>query len=157
VKKASSEKNVLFVCIENSNRSQMAEAFAKMHGRGIVNAYSAGSRPSGKINPRAIEAMKLIGYDLAKHQSKSTDEMTDVLWLSSGRSSDIVPFDYVITMGCGDECPFLPAIYREDWDIPDPKNLPMKEFIVIRNLIELKVKELLKKIKTKNENRQEIA
>src|SRR5690349_4533046 len=123
----------------------MAEAFAKINGCEIVNAFSAGTRPSGKINPKAIEAMKLIGYDLTKHLSKSADDF---------RNTEI---DYAITMGCGDECPFLPAKYREDWDIPDPKNLPMNEFIVIRNLIELKVKELLDKIKIKNENGQEVA
>jgi arsenate reductase len=140
VEKATSKKNILFVCIENSNRSQMAEAFAKIHGSEIVNAFSAGSRPFGKINPKAVEAMKLIGYDLNKHSSKSADDF---------RNSEI---DYAITMGCGDECPFLPAKHRDDWDIPDPKNLPMNEFIIIRNLIESKVKELLKKIET-NENR----
>jgi len=131
------EKSILFVCIENSNRSQMAEAFAKIHGRGIVNAFSAGSRPSGKINPKAIEAMKMLGYDLTNHASKSADDF---------RNSEP---DYVITMGCGDECPYLPAKHREDWDIPDPKDLPLDEFIVIRNLIEMKVKELLCKIENK--------
>jgi len=115
----------------------MAEAFAKIHGREIVNAFSAGSRPSGKINPKAIEAMQMVGYDLTKHKSISADDF---------RSAEI---DYVITMGCGDECPFLPAKHREDWDIPDPKDLTMNEFIVIRNLIELKVKELLRKIENK--------
>jgi protein-tyrosine-phosphatase len=150
VKNTSPEKNILFVCIENSNRSQMAEAFANIHGQGMVTAYSAGSRPSGKVNTKAIEAMKLIGYDLSKHQSKSTDEMTDILWLASGKNSGQKAFDYVVTMGCGDECPLIPAKHREDWNIPDPKNLPMNEFIVIRNLIELKVKELLRKIKDEN-------
>ena len=157
MKEPEEKKNILFVCSENSNRSQMAEAFAKIRGEEMVNAFSAGSRPSGKINPRAVEAMKLLGYDLSRHQSKSTDEMMDILWLMSGRNSAEVIFDYVITMGCGDECPFLPAKHREDWDIPDPKNLPMKEFIVIRNLIELKVKELLRSIKNNNENRKEVA
>jgi protein-tyrosine-phosphatase len=123
----------------------MAEAFAKIHGNEIVNAFSAGSRPSGKINPTAIEAMQMVGYDLTNHSSKSADDF---------RNTEL---DYVVTMGCGDECPFLPAKHREDWDIPDPKNLPMNEFIVIRNLIELKVKALLQKIKTTNESRQEIA
>ena len=150
MKNTSPEKNILFVCIENSNRSQMAEAFANIHGQGMVTAYSAGSRPSGKVNTKAIEAMKLIGYDLSKHQSKSTDEMTDILWLASGKNSGQKAFDYVVTMGCGDECPLIPAKHREDWNIPDPKNLPMNEFIVIRNLIELKVKELLRKIKDEN-------
>ena len=150
MKNTSPKKNILFVCIENSNRSQMAEAFANIHGQGTVSAYSAGSRPSGKVNTKAIEAMKLIGYDLSKHQSKSTDEMTDILWLESGKNSAQKAFDYVVTMGCGDECPLIPAKHREDWNIPDPKNLPMNEFIVIRNLIELKVKELLRKVKDEN-------
>src|SRR6184192_1349975 len=66
-----SPKRVLFVCIENSNRSQMAEAFARLHGGEQVEAYSAGSRPSGRINPKAIESMREVGYDLSQHQSKS--------------------------------------------------------------------------------------
>ncbi|MFZ4984978.1 MAG: arsenate reductase ArsC, partial [Blastocatellia bacterium] len=83
-------KRVLFVCVENSNRSQMAEAFARMLGGSSIEAYSAGSRPSGVINPKAIAAMREVGYDLSTHQSKSLDEML---------SSD---FDFVATMGCGD-------------------------------------------------------
>ncbi|HLG36000.1 MAG TPA: arsenate reductase ArsC [Bacteroidia bacterium] len=134
-------KNILFVCIENSNRSQMAEAFAKIHGKDIVNAFSAGSRPSGKINPKAIEAMSIINYDLTTHKSKSTNELIEIeQYLPAGR------FDYVITMGCGDECPFIPAKHREDWNIPDPKEMPMKDFIGVRTMIEDKVKLLLQKI-----------
>lgn len=127
-------KNVLFVCIENSNRSQMAEAFAKIHGKGKVQAYSAGSRPSGIVNAKAIESMKMKGYDLTLHKSKSIDDFREM------------NFDYVITMGCGDECPFIPTKHRDDWQIPDPKNLSMKDFNTVRDLIELKVKELLKQI-----------
>ena len=132
------KKNILFVCIENSNRSQMAEAFARMHGDNIVNAFSAGSRPSGKINPVAIEGMKQKGYDLTLHKSKSVDEFRTM------------NFDYVITMGCGDECPFIPAKHLEDWDIPDPKEMPLKDFLIVRDLIEAKVKMLLKKIEKDN-------
>ncbi len=127
----SKPKRLLFVCVENSNRSQMAEAFARIHGGDQVEAYSAGSRPSGKINPKAIEAMKEIGYDLSKHRSKSLSEIPDL------------EFDFVATMGCGDECPFVRAKRREDWDIPDPKDLPPKEFRAVRDVIETKVKELL--------------
>lgn len=138
-----SKKNILFVCIENSNRSQMAEAFAKIHGKNIVNVFSAGSRPSGKINPKAIEAMSILGYDLTMHKSKSTKELVEIeQFLPAGR------FDYVITMGCGDECPFIPAKHREDWDIPDPRDMQMKDFIGVRSLIETKVKTLLQKIAT---------
>ena len=127
-------KNILFVCIENSNRSQMAEAFARIHGNGKINAFSAGSHPSGIINSKAIEAMKMKGYDLAKHQSKSIDNFRNM------------KFEYVITMGCGDECPVIPTTSREDWSIPDPKNFEMAEFILVSDLIEEKVKTLIRKL-----------
>lgn len=128
---ASSRKRLLFVCVENSNRSQMAEAFARIHGGEKVEAFSAGSRPSGKVNPKAIESMREIGYDLSRHQSKSLSEIPDV------------EFDFVATMGCGDECPFVRAKQREDWDIPDPKEMPPEEFRAVRDLIERRVKETL--------------
>lgn len=118
----------VFVCVENSNRSQMAEAFARMAG---VEAFSAGSRPSGQVNPKAIEAMRELGYDLSTHQSKSLDDLPNVA------------FDVAVTMGCGDECPNLRATRREDWNIPDPKELPPEQFRQVRDLIEAKVKELL--------------
>lgn len=127
-------KKVLFVCIENSNRSQMAEAFGRMQGNGIIEAYSAGSKASGVINPKAIEAMSEVGYDLSKHASESVDKFKD---------ND---FEYVVSMGCGDDCPFVPARVREDWLIPDPKHLSKKEFNVIRDYIEIKVKELIDKL-----------
>ena len=125
-------KKLLFVCIENSNRSQMAEAFAKMHGKDRVEAFSAGSHPSGRINPKAIEAMNEAGYDLTGHSSKSSDDFKEYA------------FEYVVTMGCGDECPFIPAVHRVDWDIPDPRNMDKDEFRKVRDLIEEKVKQLLK-------------
>jgi arsenate reductase len=120
---------ILFVCIENSNRSQMAEAFAKMTG---ASAYSAGSRPSGKINSKAIAAMKEIGYDLSRHWSKSLDEV-----------EKFAPFDVVVTMGCGDACPWMPADKFIDWDIPDPKEMDEKNFKLVRDLIKTKVKGLI--------------
>jgi protein-tyrosine-phosphatase len=124
-------KNILFVCIENSNRSQMAQAFARLHGKDKVNAYSAGSRPSGKINPKAIAAMQELGYDLSTHDSKSLDEIPDV------------EYEYAITMGCGDACPYVKAKHRLDWNIPDPRNMNEEEFRQVRDLIEEKVKEVL--------------
>jgi len=117
----------VFVCVENSNRSQMAEAFARMAG---IDAYSAGSRPSGKVNPKAIEAMKELGYDLTTHLSKSLDDLPNE------------PFDIAVTMGCGDECPMLKATKREDWGIPDPKEMSTEQFREVRDLIGRKVKEL---------------
>jgi protein-tyrosine-phosphatase len=128
------KKNILFVCIENSNRSQMAQAFAIIHGGDRVNAYSAGSRPSGRINPKAIAAMKELGYDLSAHDSKSLDEIPKV------------EYEYAVTMGCGDACPFVIAKNREDWSIPDPRDMDETEFRKVRDLIESKVKDLLQKI-----------
>lgn len=124
-------KKILFVCIENSNRSQMAEAFAKIHGKGKVEAYSSGSRPSGKINPKAIAAMKELDYDLTKHSSKSLDEIPQI------------KYDYAITMGCGDECPFVIAEYRDDWKLDDPKNMEHDEFNKVRDEIERRIIELI--------------
>jgi protein-tyrosine-phosphatase len=122
---------VLFVCVENSNRSQMAEAFARIHGADKVEAYSAGSRPSGMVNPKAIEAMREKGYDLSRHRSNSLDEVP------AGE------YAVAVTMGCGDDCPAIQAARREDWQIPDPKALPPDEFRALRDLIERKVVELL--------------
>lgn len=127
------KKRVLFVCVENSNRSQMAEAFARMHGED-VEAYSSGSKPSGRVNPRAIEFMKERGYDLSTHSSKALSEIPDV------------DYDAAVTMGCGDECPLVRARVREDWKIPDPKELPADEFRAVRDDIETKVKELLQRL-----------
>src|SRR5258708_37809904 len=117
--------------METSTRSQMAEAFARLHGNGRVKAYSAGSRPSGRINPKAVEAMRELGYDLTQHQSKG---LTD---LPEG------DFDAAVTMGCGDSCPMLRARQRIDWQIPDPKEMPPEEFRAVRDLIGQKVRELL--------------
>jgi protein-tyrosine-phosphatase len=124
-------KAVLFVCVENSNRSQMAEAFARMHGGGRVEAMSAGSRPSGRINPKAIEAMKELGYELTTHTSKGLETF-------NGRAVDVA-----VTMGCGDECPLVLADRREDWQIPDPREMSPEEFRGVRDLIESKVRTLL--------------
>ena len=129
------KKKILFVCIENSNRSQMSQAFAKMHGGKNVEAYSAGSKPSGIVNPKAIAAMKELGYDLAKHDSKSLDEV-----------KPFAPFDIVVTMGCGDACPWIPAKQFVDWQIPDPRDMEPSAFNAIRDLIEMKVQDLLKTI-----------
>lgn len=126
-----SRKKLLFVCVENSNRSQMAEAFARIHGKDKVEVHSAGSQPSGTINPKAIEAMRGVNYDLTTHHSKSLAELPDV------------EFDFVATMGCGDECPFIRSGSRADWKIPDPKDMTMDQFRGVRDLIEGKVLRLL--------------
>jgi len=124
-------KKILFVCVENSNRSQMAEAFGHIYGAGKVEAASAGSRPLGRVNPKAVEAMKELGYDLSTHASKGLDSF-------NGQAVDVA-----VTMGCGDECPLVLASQRVDWKIPDPRDMTPDEFRGVRDLIEAKVKELL--------------
>ncbi|MBN8699256.1 MAG: arsenate reductase ArsC [Chitinophagales bacterium] len=125
-------KKLLFVCIENSNRSQMSQAFATIFGGKDVQAFSAGSKPSGIVNPKAIAAMRELGYDLSRHDSKSLDEV-----------KQFAPFDAVVTMGCGDACPWMPAKQFIDWQIPDPKNMEPAQFNEVRDLIAGKVKQLL--------------
>ena len=129
------KKKILFVCVENSNRSQMSQAFAKIIGGENVEAYSAGSKPSGVVNPKAIAAMKELGYDLSKHESKSLKDV-----------EQFAPFDAVVTMGCGDACPWMPAKKFIDWEIPDPKNMEPTKFNEVRDLIRDKVKGLLSSI-----------
>jgi arsenate reductase (thioredoxin) len=129
-------KKILFVCIENSNRSQMSQAFAKILGGDEVEAYSAGSKPSGIVNPKAIAAMKELGYDLSNHDSKSLDEV-----------KAYAPFDAVVTMGCGDACPWMPAKQFIDWQIPDPKNMEPQQFNEVRDFIAAKVKALINELK----------
>lgn len=126
---------LLFVCIENSNRSQMSQAFAIIHGNGQVEAYSAGSNPSGIVNPKAIAAMQELGYDLRTHDSKSLKEV-----------EAYAPFDAVVTMGCGDACPWMPAKRFIDWQIPDPKHLEPAEFNKVRDFIGEKVKALVEEL-----------
>jgi protein-tyrosine-phosphatase len=129
------KKKILFVCVENSNRSQMAQAFAWLQGNDRIEAFSAGSRPSGVINPKAIAAMKELGYDLSHHNSKSLDDV-----------KANAPFDAVVTMGCGDACPWMPAKQFFDWQIPDPRNMESREFNEVRDLIKEQVRQLLDNI-----------
>jgi protein-tyrosine-phosphatase len=112
----------------------MAEAFARMHGAGVIDPFSAGSHPSGRINPKAIAAMRERGYDLSTHLSKSLAEVPQE------------GYDYLVTMGCGDECPLIPAAHREDWDLPDPRFLEGEEFNQIRDEIEHRVVDLIARL-----------
>lgn len=132
----SAARRVLFVCIENANRSQMAEAFARLHGGGRIEALSAGSRPSGTINPRAAQFMAELGYDLGQHRSKSLDEV----------ASDERGFAAVITMGCGDACPWVPAERREDWALPDPKHMDDAGYRAVRDEISARVRRLIESL-----------
>ena len=127
-------KKVLFACVENSCRSQIAEGFANIHGTNVLMPFSAGSKASGEINDKAVIAMKEIGYDLTEHKSKGLDEFSDI------------KFDYLITLGCNDKCPNIETKLRKEWDIPDPKNMNLEDFFKVRDLIEKKVLSLIDEI-----------
>ena len=127
-------KKVLFACVENSCRSQMAEGFANIHGTNILMAFSAGSKASGEVNNKAVSVMEEIGYDLTKHKSKGLDEFSDL------------KFDYLITLGCNDKCPNIETKLRKEWDIPDPKNMNLEDFYKVRDLIEKRVLSLIDEI-----------
>jgi protein-tyrosine-phosphatase len=122
---------LLFVCVENACRSQMAAGFARLHGADRVDAFCAGSQPAGIVNPRAVALMAERGCDISAQVPKSLDAF-------AGQS-----FDAVVTMGCGDACPWVPASRRIDWALPDPKHLPDPGFRAIRDEIERRVMDLL--------------
>ena len=119
-------KKVLFVCVENSCRSQLAEAISNHLFSNHLKAFSAGSKPSGKINPKAIASLKAIGIE-HKGKSKSVNEVKD---------SD---FDFVVGMGCGDKCPVIPGSKRIEWNFPDPKKYGAKKFNEVRDQIKEKI------------------
>ena len=125
---------IVFVCVENARRSQMAEGFAKSFGKGKIDVYSAGSRPSGRIDPLVVEVMREKGVDLSSNRSKSLDDLPQV------------EMDYVVTMGCEDTCPAVLAKKMIAWEIPDPKGKPLDEIRQIRDLLEAKVKRLLEEV-----------
>jgi glutathione/glutaredoxin type arsenate reductase len=127
-------KKVLFVCVENSCRSQMADGFARVLGEGKVESYSAGSRPGGSVNPDAVRVMKEIGIDISGQQSKGFYDL------------GVKEFDYVITMGCKDTCPFVPAKKHIDWQIEDPKGKGEDFFRQTRDLIKEKVEQLIQEV-----------
>ena len=134
---------LLFVCVENSCRSQMAEGFACTLGHGRVSAFSAGSRPAGQVNPRAVQFMREKNIDLTVQLSKGLDDLPTVNW------------DYIVTMGCGDACPTLPARHRLDWDLPDPKHLDDEGFRAVRDQIEQSVRGLVDEATTSADTTKE--
>ena len=125
---------VLFACVENSCRSQIAEALAKKFSPHKFDFYSAGSIPSGLINPMAIKLLKSQGVYLTDHRSKDVSEFINI------------KIDYLILMGCGDQCPNIVAEERIEWDIPDPKDMEEPEFLNVMENIRGKVKKLIKTI-----------
>ena len=127
-------KRVLFVCVENCNRSQMAEAFAHTFSDGQVEAYSAGCHPAGCVHPKAITAMKELGYDMRQHYPKGLSDIPDV------------EFDVTVTMGCEGQCLVLKTKHREDWSIPCPKAMSPEKFQIVRDEIKERVKDLLARL-----------
>jgi arsenate reductase len=127
-------KKILFICVENSCHSQMAEGFARKLGQDKIEAYSAGSNPSDKVDEMAIRVMEEKGIDISSQTSKGFDELKEK------------DFDYVITMGCGDVCPFVPARQRIEGDLSDPKGKPIEAYRETRGVIERKVKEFIKNL-----------
>ncbi|MDK2806292.1 MAG: hypothetical protein PWP67_2441 [Clostridium butyricum] len=125
---------VAFICVANSCRSQMAEGFAKHLGSDILEAYSAGTKLAERVNPNAVEVMKEVGIDISSHKPKLLDEIPPKV-------------DILITMGCNVECPYIPCKLKEDWGLDDPDGKPIEEFRRTRDIIESKVKELIKRIK----------
>jgi arsenate reductase (thioredoxin) len=129
-------KRVLFVCVHNSGRSQMAEAFAKRLGQGRIAAESAGTEPGDKLNPVVVEAMAEIGYDMAGHHPKlMSTEMVESA-------------DRIITMGCGVESGTCPALFveAEDWGLDDPHNQPIEKVREIRDQIRVRVEKLIEEL-----------
>ena len=125
---------VLFACVENSCRSQIAEALAKKISPHKFDFYSAGSKPSGNINPMAIKLLKSQGVYLTDQRSKDVSEFINI------------KIDYLILMGCGDQCPNIVAERRIEWNIPDPKEMEEPEFLNVIENIRGKVKKLIKTI-----------
>ena len=116
------KKKILFVCIENACRSQLAEAICNNLFSDQLIAYSAGSNPGNEVNPKAIKSLKSIGI-IHEGKNKSISEFLEM------------KLDYVVGMGCGDKCPIIPGAKILNWDIPDPKQYPQKDFNKIRDLI----------------------
>ena len=128
------KSKIVFICVENARRSQMAQAFAKKIGRGRLEVYSAGSRPASQIDPAIIGVMKEKGIDLSGKRPKGLNELPSI------------KMDYLVTMGCEETCPAVLAKKIIEWEIPDPKGKSIDVFREVRDLIEDKVRHLLKEI-----------
>lgn len=128
-------KKVAFICVHNSCRSQMAEAFGKILGLGIFECFSAGTEQRDQINQDAVRIMKEIGIDMELHQKPKLLQ-------------DIPTVDIVVTMGCNVSCPHIPCGHREDWGLDDPSGKADEEFRIVRNVIKIKMDDLIHRIKS---------
>lgn len=125
---------ILFVCVENSCRSQIAAGFANLYGRGKVEAYSAGSKPGLEVNPDAIKVMQEAGVDISAAKPKGFKDLKEI------------KFDYAVSMGCKDICPFVPAKKHIYWQIEDPKGKDIDFFRKTRDLVREKVEQLINEV-----------
>jgi arsenate reductase (thioredoxin) len=124
--------NVLFVCVQNAGRSQMAQALFERAADGAHAARSAGSRPADQVHPEVVEAMRELGVDLAGRTPHRLDG-EDMQWA-----------DVVVTMGCGDECPYIPGKSYVDWELDDPAGLPIERVREVRDEIGRRVAALVR-------------
>lgn len=127
---------VLFVCIHNAGRSQMAAGYASTLSEGAIEVRSGGSEPGSEINPIAIEAMAEEGIDISQG-------VPQLMTTEAVRDSDVV-----ITMGCGDVCPIFPGKRYEDWELTDPSGLPLDQVRPIRDEIKVRIQNLLAELLT---------
>ena len=118
---------VLFACVENSFRSQISEGIARKYFSDRIDPYSAGSKPSGKIHPNAVKVLEEIGIDSSKQYSKGFTDLEET------------EFDYLVTMGCGEVCPFVPSEKQLSWELPDIKNNPLEDIRELRDTIKRKI------------------
>jgi arsenate reductase (thioredoxin) len=124
--------NVLFVCLHNAGRSQMSQALFERAAVGLHGARSAGTTPADRVHPEVVEVMREVGIDLAGRAPHALTE-ADARWA-----------DVVVTMGCGDECPYIPGRRYVDWDLADPKSRPIDEVRATREEIRRRVEDLVR-------------
>ena len=129
------KKKVAFVCVHNSCRSQMAEAWAKHLGSDVLEVYSAGTENYPEVKPGAVQVMEELGIDMSDHYPKLLSDIPEEL-------------DVLITMGCNVVCPFVPCSHSEDWGLEDPSGGPIEGFRETRDIIKDKVLNLIDRVKS---------
>lgn len=129
-------KKIAFVCVHNSCRSQMAEGWAKKLASDVLEVYSAGTEDYHEVKPLAVKVMEEVGVDMSDHRPKLLSDIPEEV-------------DILITMGCNVVCPFLPNSHSEDWGLDDPSGGPIEDYRETRNLIKIKVEDLIKRVMNK--------
>jgi arsenate reductase len=125
---------VLFVCLHNAGRSQMSESLFTRAAEGGHEARSAGTEPAARVHPGVVEAMRELGIDLSDRVPRALTQ-EDAEWA-----------DVVVTMGCGDACPYIPGKRYLDWELPDPSGLPLEEVRAVRDAIAARVAALVREV-----------